>query len=341
MNSELISRATQNVRDILEYSIKFDPSLNRALVIFDTQDDLTNILTSAYRNALPNAQFLDFDSVTKDVILDIFAQYSPQDLIVMIQTSSFRLDDFRIRINLFKQGLKVIEHLHLYRNEPNTWESYIDSIGYDKNWYGTMGPKLKDILSNANQLCIKTQNNDQFAELNVPCGVEIPKLNTGDYTGMDNVGGTFPIGEVFTEAKVLESVNGSFWVYAFADAKFEIKMLNPFEVKITNGLVTGYSDNAPAEFLDVLSKIKEIERPIIREIGFGLNLAMTRENPLGDITAFERIIGIHLSLGEKHSVYKKEGISAHKARFHVDLFLQMDQVLVDDTVIFENGKYTI
>ena len=202
-------------------------------------------------------------------------------------------------------------------------------------------PKLKEILSNAKQILIKTKNDDEFNTLTIPCGVEIPKLNTGDYTGMDNIGGTFPIGEVFTEAKVLESVNGSFWVYAFANAKFEINMREPFRIDITEGLVSGYSDNVPDEFLDVLSKIKEIERPIIREIGFGLNRAMTRENPLGDITAFERIIGIHLSLGEKHSVYKKEGISAHKARFHVDLFLQTNQVLVDDKVIFENGKFTI
>ena len=341
MNSELITRATQNARDILEYSIMYDPKLNKAIVVYDTHNELTNILTAAYTNALPNAQFLDFDSVTKDEILDIFNEYSPQDLVVMIQTSSFRLDDFRIRINLFKQGLKVIEHLHLYRNEPNTWDSYIDSIGYDRGWYGTMGPKLKGILSNANQVVIRTQNENQFVELNVPSGVEIPKLNTGDYTGMDNVGGTFPIGEVFTEAKVLESVNGSFWVYAFANAKFEINMREPFRVDITDGLVSSYSDNAPEEFLDVLSKIQEIERPIIREIGFGLNRAMTLENPLGDITAFERIIGIHLSLGEKHSVYKKEGISAHKARFHVDLFLQTDNVAVDGKVIFDKGQYVL
>ena len=341
MNQELITRATQNVRDILEYSIKFDPEINKALVVYDTQNELTNILTAAYRAALPDATFLNFDTVTKEQIIEIFAEYSPKDLVVMIQTGSFRLDDFRIRINLFKQELKVIEHLHLYRNEPQTWDSYVDSIGYDKEWYGTMGPKLKTLLQNTETLVIRTQNNNEFSELNIPSGVEIPKLNTGDYTGMDNVGGTFPIGEVFTEAKVLESVNGSFWVYAFADAKFEIKMLHPFRVDITDGLVSGYSDNAPVEFVEVITKIKEIERPIIREIGFGLNRAMTRENPLGDITAFERIIGIHLSLGEKHSVYKKEGISAHKARFHVDLFLQTDQVLADDQVIFEKGKYMI
>lgn len=35
------------------------------------------------------------------------------------------------------------------------------------------------------------------------------KLNLGDYTDMHNVGGTFPVGEVFTEPQDLTSVNGT------------------------------------------------------------------------------------------------------------------------------------
>jgi aminopeptidase len=341
MNPNLITTATQNVRDILQHSIKFDPTLNKALVIFDTQNDLTNILTAAYRHALPNARFIDFDSVTKDEIIALFDAYTDKDLVVMIQSSSFRLDDFRIRIHLFKLKLKVIEHLHLYRNGSETWESYINSISYDKNWYHTMGPWLQTELSESNELVIRTQNNNDIAEIIVKDQIEMPKLNTGDYTGMENIGGTFPIGEVFTEAKVLESMNGSFYVYAFADAKFEIIMPEPFRIDITEGQVSGWSDNVAPEFLDVIAKIKEIERPIIREIGFGLNRAIRKDVPFGDITAFERIIGVHLSLGEKHSVYKKEGISAHKSRFHVDLFLQTSEVLIDSVAIFRDGEYLV
>lgn len=341
MNPSLITTATQNVRDILQHSIKYDPALNKALVVYDTDNELTNILTAAYRAALPNATFVDFATMTKDEIIALFETYTEKDLVVMLQSSSFRLDDFRIRIHLFKLKLKVIEHLHLYRNGPETWESYINSISYDKNWYHTMGPWLQTKLSQSNELVIRTQNNNDIAEIIVKGEIEIPKLNTGDYTGMDNVGGTFPIGEVFTEAKVLESMNGSFFVYAFADAKFEIIMPLPFRIDITDGQVSGWSDNVAPEFLDVITKIKETERPIIREIGFGLNRAMRKDIPLGDITAFERIVGVHLSLGEKHSVYKKEGISAHKSRFHVDLFLQTSEVLINDTTIFESGEYKV
>ena len=50
---------------------------------------------------------------------------------------------------------------------------------------------------------------------------------------------------------------------------------------------------------------------------------------------------MHFSLGEKHSVYKKEGITTHKTKFHVDLFPLVDRVFADGVLIFENGQYLV
>jgi hypothetical protein len=160
---------------------------------------------------------------------------------------------------------------------------------------------------------------------------------------MDNIGGTFPIGEVFTEAKDFSSMNGSIYIYGFADRTFNISFYEPFRLDIQQGIVTGYGENTPQEFIEVLDLIKTYERPLIREIGFGLNRAITKQRPLGDITAYERILGMHMSLGEKHSVYKKPGITVHKTKFHVDLFLCIENVTVsiDDKefYIIENKEY--
>lgn len=363
--TKLTKIATQNVKDILQHSIKFDTTKNannQALVIFDTQNELTQILTESYRQNLPNATFIDFDKIKSLEIIDNFQKLKPNDLVILLQSSNFRLDEFRIRIHLFGLKLKVIEHMHLYRNLPQTWESYVSSLAFDPEYYNQMGNFLVNKLSNCQNLTFKytpkidkiqnvkneNQNfqeniqnqNSKTYELKVTNGLEIPKLNTGNYDNMVNIGGTFPIGEVFCEALNLENMNGSFWVWAFADSNFELVFAEPFCVNVENGLVVSWQ-NAPKEFVEVIEKVKKIERPIIREIGFGLNPAIDKNNPLGDITAFERIIGVHLSLGEKHSVYKKAEITAHKARFHLDLFVLVDQVLADDTVIFENGKYLV
>jgi hypothetical protein len=80
-------------------------------------------------------------------------------------------------------------------------------------------------------------------------------------------------------------------------------------------------------------------RPSLNALLLKTSRAITRERYPEDITAFERILGLHFSLGEKHSVYKKEGITTHKARFHVDVFPLVDKITADGVVIFEAGEY--
>jgi aminopeptidase len=333
-DKNLVERASINIRNILDLSIQHIPT-EKSLVIYDTQNGLTRILLEAYRVALPSAKFVDFDTLSKAEILEEFEQLKASDLVVLLQSSNFRLDDFRIRLHLFNKKFKVIEHMHLYRNDEVNWDVYVDSLRYDKQWYHTMGHTLHAKLSSTNQLNIISGN----SELTVKGGLEIPKLNIGDYTAMDNIGGTFPIGEVFTESKDFAQMNGAIKVYAFASQDFTISFHEPFDVQIEKGLIVGYGENTPQDFKDIVEVVKQYERPLIREIGFGLNRAITKERYLGDITAFERILGMHISLGEKHSVYKKPDIRTNKSKFHIDLFLQIDQVICDEEVIFEDGEY--
>lgn len=333
----LLPTAITNVTDILAHTVTHDSS-HRALVIFDKECGLTQILTEAYRAALPHALFLDFDTTPKESIISAFDDLRQDDLVVLVQSMNFRLDQFRIRLHLFEKGLKVIEHTHLLRNSEDTWQVYINALAYDPAYYRTLGPALKAKLENTTVLRITSKNG---AELGVTSGLESPKLNIGDYSGMKNIGGTFPIGEVFTEAKNFSDMNGAVYLYGMAGSDFCINMHEPFRVDIKEGLVVGWSENAPKTFVDMIELIRPIERTMIREIGFGLNRAITREHYIQDITAFERILGLHLSIGEKHSVYKKPGITPDKARFHVDVFPVVDTVTADGEVIFQSGKYLV
>ncbi len=335
--ADLIALATKNIKDILNLSIKHDPTQHQALVIYDTENGLANILLAAYQQALPLAKFVDFNQVDKQTVLAEFDALHPDDLVVMIQSSNFRLDDFRIRIHLFNKKLRVIEHMHLYRNNPEVWDVYVNSLEYDPAWILPTAAAIKSKLESAKELKIVSQD----CELVITGGLEVPKLNVGDYTGMENIGGTFPIGEVFTEGKDFAGMNGSIYIYAFANQDFSISMHEPFRLDIEHGLVVGYGDNTPQGFIDIWNVVKQYEQPLIREVGFGLNRAITKERYLGDITAFERIYGLHVSLGEKHSVYKKPGIKTNKSKFHVDLFPFITSVSTDDQIIFENGKYVI
>jgi len=334
--TELTARAIKNVTNIINLAIEHKPS-EKALVIYDTRYGLTDILTAAYRTALPDARFIDFDTTEKEEVIAAFDACVPGDLVVLIQSSNFLLDAFRIRLHLFNKKFKVIEHLHLHRNTEDVWDVYINSLEYDPLWLRVVGPKLKAKIEHTKELRIESGNE----VLTITGGLESPKLNIGDYTGMANIGGTFPIGEVFTEATEFTQVNGSFLLYGYAGSEFTIDMYEPFRVDVREGLIVGWQDDAPPSFGEIIQKIKEFERPLLREIGFGLNRAITRERYVQDITAFERLIGLHFSLGEKHSVYKKEGITAHKAKFHIDVFPVADRILADGEVIFENGTFLV
>jgi hypothetical protein len=82
-------------------------------------------------------------------ILAAFDRMQAGDLVVLIQSTSFRMDAYRIRIELFKRGLKVIEHVHLSRMPGEQGLHYIDSLAYDPAYYRGVGHALKARIDSA------------------------------------------------------------------------------------------------------------------------------------------------------------------------------------------------
>lgn len=330
-----IDTAEKHLRDILTLAIQHR---QRALVVWDDGCELAAMLTQAYRRCLPDAQFIDFDSAPPDEIRERFEDLSPGDLVVLIQSTSFRLDAFRIRVELFKRELKVIEHPHLSRMPGAEALLYIDSLAYDPQYFRTVGAALKQRFDSAKVGVIDSGGE----QLVYSAGFEPAKLNVGDYSQMHNVGGQYPIGEVFTESKDLEALNGRVRVSLFGDTSFTVnKPEKPITMVVEKGQVTGVIDSTP-EFDRVLAKIREDEGQVwVRELGLGLNLAFTEERTVSDIGTFERMCGVHLSLGEKHGSYNKPQVRKSAAKYHVDVFSATKAVLLDDEIIYRDGRWQV
>lgn len=335
LSETAIATAEKHINNILSLVVMHSPQ-QAAVVIFDTQCALNMALTEAYRRALPAATFIDFNAVTSAEIFATFKALSPADLVVLIQSTNFRLQDFRIRVELFEQSLKVIEHPHLSRMVGIERMYYIDALDYDPIYYRGLGRALKHKIDNAS--CAVVDSGGE--RLVFGSCLEPAKLNIGDYTGMKNVGGQFPIGEVFTEAQELESVNGRVRLFAFADKSFIVNKPNvPITLVVTQGRVTDVIDSVP-EFDAVLAAIRADEGEVwLRELGFGMNRAFTKERTVRDIGTYERMCGVHLSLGAKHGVYKKSNFRTKDTRHHVDVFPVTHLVYLDDDVIYENGAW--
>lgn len=332
-----IDIAAAHLRDVLAQVVEHGPA-HAALVVYDERTGLARALAEGYRRNLPDAVFIDFDKVAPDEVLAAFRRMAPSDLVVLVQSTNFRLEAFRIRVELFKLALKVIEHVHLSRMPGAQGAHYIESLAYDPTYYRGVGRALKERIDGASSARV-----DSGGEMLVfDSKLEPAKLNIGDYSDMNNVGGQFPIGEVFTEAQDLEAVNGRVRVHVFGDTSYLVnRPETPITLIVERGRVIG-AENATPEFERLLGIIRADEGEVwLRELGFGMNRAFTRERRVNDIGTYERMCGIHLSLGAKHGVYPKPGFKRKDARYHVDVFAVTEAVYLDDQCVYSDGAWKV
>lgn len=334
---DMIPTAAGHLRDVLDLALEYDPS-HSALVVWDGNSELSRTLSEAYRLCLPTARFMDFDSAGPATIRQSLEQLEAEDLVVLIQSTSFRLDAFRIRIELFRRGLKVIEHPHLARMRGEEGRTYINSLAYDRDYFHGVGHSLKMRIDKA-QVCVIDSGGVQ---LTFPAAFEPAKINIGDYTGMQNIGGQFPIGEVFTESRELEAVRGRVRIALFGDTSFTVNRPDhPITLVVEQGRVVKAVDSTP-EFDRVLASIRADDGEVwLRELGLGMNRAFTHEKIVSDIGSFERMCGVHLSLGSKHTIFNKPEIRKKTARHHVDVFVATEVVRLDDDVIYRAGAWVV
>ncbi|MBR7781229.1 hypothetical protein [Undibacterium luofuense] len=337
--SEFLFSATGHTAAILQHAFLHD-NQQPALIISDYRCELATILTGAYQQNLPQAAVLHFDQLAPQQVLDHILALPAGALVVLIQSTHFRLEAYRLRVELFKRGLKIIEHPHLERMLPDEISAYIDSLAYDPDYYRNTGKGLKQLIDRANQGIIVSGDG---AQLVFSDGFEPARLNVGDYSGMQNTGGQFPIGEVFTEACDLEKVSGCVRIFVFGDTSFRInEPETPITLIVEAGKVVT-TENSTPEFDTVLENIRRDEGGIVwvRELGFGLNRAFTASRRVRDIGTYERMCGIHLSLGAKHGSYGKPHIKRGEGRYHIDVFAITEQVWLDQHNVFQDGKWQL
>ncbi len=334
-----LDAAEKNVRDILTLSFNHSDQ-HAAIVVFDVNCNLAKVLTETYRRVLPNARFIDFETIKPEDALALFEVLKPGDLAVLIQSTSFRLSAFRIRIELFNLSIKVIEHPHLNTMEGEQIRVYVDALDYDAPYFRNTGNALRALVDGAATGIVDSGGE----KLVFAAGFEPAKMNVGDYSNMKNIGGQFPIGEVFTESKILEDVNGRVRIFAFGDTGFVVnKPAKPITLVIEKGRVIDALDSTP-EFNEVLANIVADENDVwVRELGFGLNRAFSCDRIVNDIGSYERMCGVHLSLGAKHSVYAKPdfAFSRRTARHHVDVFAVTEAVILGDKQVYRDGAWRV
>lgn len=333
----LAETACSNIESIVRIALAH-PADRAALLVFDHESPLARLLSSAYASALPDARAIEFSETNSEEVLRAAEDLPRGALVVLVESSRFPLAAHRFRVELFERGLKVIEHPHLGRILDGEMAAYVDSLAYDATYYRTVGSALKARIDRASGAKLVGAS----GALVYGGPLEPAKLNLGDYTGQANAGGQFPIGEVFTEARDLASVSGTVELFAFGAADFSVNAPpTPIRLSVESGRAVA-TESAPPAFEAILAEIREGEGEVwLRELGFGLNRAFTRERRVSDVGSYERMCGIHLSLGAKHAIYAKSGFSKRKVKYHVNIFAAVDHAEIDGETVYAYGKYVI
>ncbi|MBT4446994.1 hypothetical protein HOA92_05610 [archaeon] len=372
-------KAVQACRDILSKNLKLRED-QRVVLIHQSSSGfpLNGLLAAAYTEALASHERFESIEFDPEQAVELKAKLYAMckgDVAILIQNTGFQLSSFRIRLDLKNREIFVIEHNHVeYSTDPTEIENYINAISYDGEHFETTSFKLVEALKDAKEIVVVSSDGSRLVYTGP---FEDGKKNIGDLSA--NLGSFYPIGEVFCEPVDLFKANGEFLVYAFPDNQFATQVVEPFKVVLKDGKVV--SHDGPADFDRLINLIKtENDRAIarrvddakyelvpeeekdevdkvegttevletktsnevwVREMGFGLNRAIGKHAVLSFVSAHERQAGFHISLGLKHGVYRKKMVKKINQRFHIDMFVDVAQILFDENVVFSDGKYLL
>ncbi len=333
-----------HVKDMLFTQFACSPEAH-VCIVYDIDSPLAQAVTLAYRAALhdhPLKSFLDFNAHEPEELIVKMNALKQGDCVVLVQSTSFRVSVYRWRLELFARKLKVIEHMRLSYMHENEFPTYVHSLQNDLSFYQETGKKLAALFRKTQKIKVECNGG---SILEYDSTLEEPIINDGDYSEQENVGGGYPIGEIFSEPQDISKVNGAVEIYAFPGEDHKMRFAKtPFKITIKNGHVQ--EGDFPPEFAPLVEMMKgeNADGNIpVREFGLGLNRAITAQNKLTEATAFERVTGLHLSLGMKHGVYQKKFKKQKdiQQRFHVDIFPDVKKIWLNDTLIFESGKFVV
>lgn len=340
MNQELIQATKHILEDNLKIN-KFPFSDQLIVVVYDDDCELTKNIWEAYKINLlwnDNSEIILFSNISAENLKEKLMNLPEFSTVVLVQSRDFRLDNFRIRLNLHNKWVWCLEHNHLIYLKEGESDNYIDALGYRGYEYNRLSHKFKLISDTAHTATIICHNWDT---LEISGGFEDMKQNIWEY--WSRRGSTLPLWENFTEAREFDNVSGKLSVTCYPDSDMNIHFCEPFTIEINKSLITCDDEKCPEVFRAFLDKIASSEDWVVmmRELGFGLNPAISNETSLNDVNAFERKAGFHISMGKKHGIFRKKLHKKIMQRYHIDVFPDIKQIYFDKILIFEKGMYVI
>lgn len=336
--------ALQATKDILEKNLQiYNKELlwKKVVLIYDLDSPLSILMANWYIENLknyPNSEIVKYGDISSSDLKEKILSLEPFSTVIMVESTNFRLEEFRIRMSLQHRTIAGIEHNHLTYIKEDQIETYLRAVSYQSPYFQKVSDFLKQKNDNGKTMKIVSP---EWAVLILEWWFEYMKQNTGNFA-LDNRYWTYPIGENFSEVKDFSLTNWEMYIRAYPWENFEmIFPEKPFKITIKESRVYADENTTPEWFLKIMEKISRDENGevMMRELWFWLNPEITWEKTLTDVNQFERISGFHLSLGKKHNIYRKKFHKDVVQKYHIDIFPHVSQIFIDDELIFDSERH--
>jgi aminopeptidase len=104
---EKLLEATKNILE-KNLTIKEKPySENEILLIYDLESPLSKLVTEAYIKNLENvdSEIIDINKTDKEELIKRLWELKEYSTVILVQSTNFRLDNFRIRLQLHNNNV--------------------------------------------------------------------------------------------------------------------------------------------------------------------------------------------------------------------------------------------
>lgn len=83
-------------------------------------------------------------------------------IVILVQSTNFRLSTFRIRLELFHRGVHVVEFNHLAYIQESEIATFVNSLVYRTSEYVRLQNEFTKLFENATNTCIHSMNGEKL-----------------------------------------------------------------------------------------------------------------------------------------------------------------------------------
>ena len=150
--------ALNATKDILEKNLSLKkPQISgkKIVLVYDTDSELSELISAGYIENLQqyaNVEIILFQEEKGAELKEKLLLLEEYSTVILVQSTNFRLESFRIRISLQQKNVGCIEHNHLSYIKSSQTKTYLEAISYQSNYFEKVSNFLKQTFDAGNTL---------------------------------------------------------------------------------------------------------------------------------------------------------------------------------------------